>query len=888
MAPNVTLHFFASNDLNGDPLAELTDESPYFKGLKLKLERDGLGGAELILQRAIDLTAIDEGAFNAEVFVRLIVHAYSDEVYYPWGWFFSKRELTVIHRDEDGGEEYHLGGPGPKQYLTRGILGIGSPNTGWNLDLANGVWRWGDSATVGTILRQIISQDAHEDDPAFPDLTRSFDDDTDSAGVAWADTDISAAAEQYRIPIGTSLLQALWDLDDIVELTSTIDLGTVGAPEFRFNVSQGLGLDVTGSDPGADVCILREGLNITNDSLTVKGATLRKASHVVVEGLEGVWAEAIRPAFSPGNYVKRVKIEYRRTKTPFWLEKAGLRWLKRQDYGENAIAVEILPGADDPAGYYFPAPDRVLWLSNQISLDSSADGTTKGHLDYSPSDPQLVTGFEITLGPAGDTTDLTTSARSWEVTVNLNVERPGNVPSVPNQNSAGNNGGGGGNDPRPIALCDVGTADIDPVAEETTLLKFFDANDAGGDTLDWVGILANQAGGAEGSAWYYFKSTAPNEWSTSYGGISPGQHVRITGWVAESAGERLKFAFTTASAGTVNPAAQIISAHTLRTGPASQWTAFVVDLTAPAGTVSWVLGRDGGGPAFDRVRVYTVDVEASPGIEGDPGDCPADVGLECDPGTRSKASRCDHVHAHGNLSDDEAHHHNIEDIEGGGGAETWEDVVSDLSGKVHRWKFEEASGNFADSIGSLTLTANGSITYQAASPVGFAASFTGGYAESSGLGSIPTGDAERSIVIVWKKTSEGTVANPFPLFGYGAAGATRQLFQLFGTAYATLRFGVLNVQIDASTPIGDGEWHISCMSHIAATRQLLSAYFDGAQQLGTEGGNLGTSTANNFHVAAEFDDTDPSAITVADVIVFDRYLGKPEMDRLYTAMRAGL
>lgn len=662
MAPSVTLHIFANNDLNGPVIAEITDEDPYFKRLKLKLERDGLGGAELLLARSADLSVLDADAFDAEYFVRVLVHAYSDTAYYPWGFFFSKRQLTTVHVNEKGAEEFLLGGPGPKQYLTRGILGIGTPNTGWNLDLANGVWRWGDSATVGTILGQIIGQDAAEDDPAFPDLTRSFNASTDSNGVDWADTDISGSAEQYRIPIGTSLLQALWDLDDIVELTSWVDLGAVGEPEFRLNVIQGLGTDYTGTAVGSDVCLLKEGLNITNDSLIVEGVSLKKASHVVVEGLDGKWAEAVRPSFTPGDYVKRVKIEYRRSVGISWLEKAGIRWLKRQDYGEKALEVEVLPGDDDTTGGYFPAPDRVLWLANLISVDTRTDGATQGHLDIAPSEDQLVSGIDLELGPVGDTTDALTSARSWEVTAHLNQERPGNVPGTPNQSSAGNNGGGGGggNDPRPIALCDVGTDDIPAVDEETTLLKFFDANDAGGDSLSWVGILANQGGspgqGAEGSSYYYFKSTAPNEWSQSYGSISPGQHARITGYFEGTAGERLKFGFFTDSVGTNVTSATLISAHTLRTGPASAWTAFSVDLIAPTGTVSWALGRDGGGPSFDRVRVYTVDTEGEPEIEGDPGDCPEPIGTECSPGTGSKAARCDHVHEHGTVLD--AHHLN--------------------------------------------------------------------------------------------------------------------------------------------------------------------------------------------------------------------------------------
>ena len=44
----------------------------------------------------------------------------------------------------------------------------------------------------------------------------------------------------------------------------------------------------------------------------------------------------------------------------------------------------------------------------------------------------------------------------------------------------------------------------------------------------------------------------------------------------------------------------------------------------------------------------------SGGFAGIEGDCPEDVGEECDPGTGSKASRCDHVHAHG-LRDESGH-----------------------------------------------------------------------------------------------------------------------------------------------------------------------------------------------------------------------------------------
>lgn len=436
MAPNVKLHFFRAQEINGSVLHEITDEDDYFKKLTLKLERDGLGGAELILARKVGFAGFGSGTFNPEVFVRLIISAYSETDYYPWGFFLDKRQQTVVHVDEDGGEEFHFGGPGPKQYLDRSGLGIEQlTGTGWNLDLENGVWRWNETATVGRILNRIYQEDQARDDPALPDLTLGFDASDDSNSNPWTDDDLGGP-DQFELPIGHSLLKALWDIDDVVELTSWIELGTVAAPIFELNVAEGLGADKTGSAVGAGVCLLKEGLNIANKALTTEGHSLRKASHVIVEGKDGNWAEAVRPGFVSGNFVRYAKISYTRTNTPFWLEKAGIRWLKRQDYGEKELTVEILPGTSDATGYYFPAPNRNLWLSNLISVDTSADGMTHTPLDIQPSEDQLVTGLLLETHEASDDSSATAKARSWDVTVVMNRERPGNVQKTPDQKSA--------------------------------------------------------------------------------------------------------------------------------------------------------------------------------------------------------------------------------------------------------------------------------------------------------------------------------------------------------------------------------------------------------------------------------------------------------------------
>lgn len=662
MAPNVTAHFFASNAVNAPPIHEITDEDSFFRGLKLNPERDGLGSAELLLSRSINFAGFASGTFLPEVFVRFLVHAYSDTDYYPWGMSLSKRQQTVVHKDEKGAEAFRFGGPGPKSLLSRHGLGIASSMAGdWNLDLANGVWRWTANASIGQILNRVLNEDQLRTAPSLPFLTTTFTSSKDSAGVDWADLDVGADG-LYEIPIGTDYLTILRDLDDLVELSAWIDLGTVSDPKFELNVIQGTRHDYTGSAVGSSVCLLKEGLNIANDSLEVDGASLKKATHVIVEGKDGHWVVAIRPSWSIGDYVKWAKIEYTRSSSDYWLEKAGIRWLQRQDLGEREITVEIVPGADDAAGEYFPAPDRVLWLDNLVSVDTSADGTTHSQLDIAPSEDQLVTALELELGNAGSTDSAEAMARSWNVKAILNRERPPVVPQRPNQGSASNPPGGGGGGGGGVQLCDPAIPGDPGSDEATTLLKFFDAND-GGDAIGWTGILANQGGspgsGAEGSSYYYFKSTAPEQWQNVFAAAA-GTTYRVTGYVKGpwDPGETLKIGFFSSSPGS-GPGNNIslVGAYTaLAVGPFSSGLhSFAYDIVAPPGTNSMALGRHGGGVGFDRIRIYSVDAPEVPPTEGDPGDCPEDVALECAPGTGDSAARCDHVHAHGELGTDALH-----------------------------------------------------------------------------------------------------------------------------------------------------------------------------------------------------------------------------------------
>jgi hypothetical protein len=675
LAPNVTVSFWRSNDINNaTPLYSITDEDEYFKGLKIVPDLYGLGGWELTLART-GFELFDVDAVLPETFVRILIHAYSDTDWY-YGGTLNKRALDVVQRDELGAEQFIIGGSGPKQYLDRYRLGIEQlTGTGWNLDLANGVWRWNESASAIRILTRIINEDAAADDPALPDLTRSFSSTADSNGDPMDDV---AGEGTFELPIGNSLLQSIWDLEDLDDLYTTISLGTVADPTYTLDAWGSYGEVVGGTSFGTGVCRLVEGVNIANESLTVEGVAIKKATHVIIEGKDGNYQTAIKPGWSSGDYVKWAKIEYNRSNSLPILEKAGIRWLKRQDNGDQQLTVEIVPGADEASGYYFPGPGEVLWLGNTISVDTKTDGDTHAPLDYNNA-AHLVTGFEIELGPAGDETTADTAAKSWDVKVKLNHERAGHGGS-PNQGSAsGNPGNGGGEGCKCLKLCKV-HVEGDPPSEVVTPLFNFNANSDGGDTLDWTGILANQSGGAAGTSHYYFKSNSPEHYADALA-VSAGVDLRVSGYVKDmSAGEEFLLAFFTSGQTIGDPGGGtflIGSPTVLHAAPASAWTFFTVDVTTPPTTASMALTRTGA-ISFDQVEIASV--VSDPGTGGQDGDIPEDVGEEGGSGTGDSAARCDHVHAHGFLSEDEAHHHDADQIEGGVTLDYGEDAdIADLA-----------------------------------------------------------------------------------------------------------------------------------------------------------------------------------------------------------------
>lgn len=225
---------------------------------------------------------------------------------------------------------------------------------------------------------------------------------------------------------------------------------------------------------------------------------------------------------------------------------------------------------------------------------------------------------------------------------------------------------------------------------------------------------------------------------------------------------------------------------------------------------------------------------------------------------------------------------------GGGSTETWEDVVTALTGKVHRWKFDDASGSTVDdSVGSLDLTLSGTYTRAVNGLLGTGTATTFGAsakAVSSGLGSIPTGGNARCIIVLHKSTAASNTKQC--LISYGPTGSTRQWFSGVINDGAANRL-CTEVWADDLLYSGVptvGEWHLAAFGYDGV--QNIFAYSDGLISPYRLAAALNTGTSGNFQVGLSTNNDGQYAGTIEDVIVLNNWPGKRVLDRLYRAIQA--
>jgi hypothetical protein len=220
---------------------------------------------------------------------------------------------------------------------------------------------------------------------------------------------------------------------------------------------------------------------------------------------------------------------------------------------------------------------------------------------------------------------------------------------------------------------------------------------------------------------------------------------------------------------------------------------------------------------------------------------------------------------------------------------TWDEYMTTLA-PLHRWKFDEAagtsSGDFLDtgSVGTLTLADGGSITYQQADPFGAnsAAYFNTGNAQAGSIGSVPTGANDRTLVMLFKCAIGNTTK---AVMQYGNAvtreyfmyqiwendnsGTGGDLFDLWSDTFSTGRVG------------GDGRWHIVA---IGLTGRWMRFWMDGQEAVRSANGTPNTSdTSTKLTVNG-----DGASIYVADLAVFNTWLGKAKLDKLWAILAEAL
>ncbi len=446
------LHFFAPDELNGSTILEIPVTEEGFESLVVRPALREVGSMQFRLNREWLLDLVSSGAFQPDVFVRLLHPAVSATDYY-WGSFITDRIAKIIARIR-AGENFSIGGLGPGWYLNRAILWneqfSQDADRPYRIDLENKLFRFEGDADVGNVLNRLQREDNNNTIAEFlPDYTDTFDHTVDSNGDPWTEA-VGTDAEPFTLPIGDSFYADLYDhlMTAVTALEVTWDLGSVGAPKMEMSAWQSYGRDLVPSgitDFSSGVVHFKEGVNIEGE-LDRQGRSVRNATHALVSGANGHYGRAVAAAYVPGGYARAVGIDRSDMSWVPALERAAARYLAHQAAGQNEYRVAHLPGFDPTAGLYYPGPDGSsghYWLGDSVGVTTGGDAVgTYGPLDLRASSERVMA---ITLEARSVMKDgsQTERALSWNALAELNIERHSATAPSEGQAAPGGSSGGG-------------------------------------------------------------------------------------------------------------------------------------------------------------------------------------------------------------------------------------------------------------------------------------------------------------------------------------------------------------------------------------------------------------------------------------------------------------
>lgn len=223
---------------------------------------------------------------------------------------------------------------------------------------------------------------------------------------------------------------------------------------------------------------------------------------------------------------------------------------------------------------------------------------------------------------------------------------------------------------------------------------------------------------------------------------------------------------------------------------------------------------------------------------------------------------------------------------GGGGGESFADVLSDYTADlVHAWYCDVASGDVPDEVASLTLTSTGSgsaFDYELDSPFGVGTAMavpTGAdrYLESSSLGSIPVGSADRTFLSFYL-----TPTSASRVYGYGASSGSQHFSLRSRHSPNEVMFHHWSYDIALADVSAANDWQMA--AHGVVDGHFVG-FHEGRWVSYSQG--LNTSSANPFRMFDSYvESSNAAGMTIARVYVFDRWLGVAAIERFWRAWQA--
>ena len=186
--PAAELHFFAPQDLNGSTIFECDTDDNFLKSIELDIQRDKLGHGLVNFARKVPTGLFTNDIAEPEVLVRVILPAVDPDKYLWAFFLDTRQQQVVSKAEKGGegftfggpGPKFYL-----TRMILWSASFSGFDNA---VEKDSGIWTWPSTARAGAILNRLILEDQdNPSGPFLPDLTKSFSDANDSNGTPWAD-----------------------------------------------------------------------------------------------------------------------------------------------------------------------------------------------------------------------------------------------------------------------------------------------------------------------------------------------------------------------------------------------------------------------------------------------------------------------------------------------------------------------------------------------------------------------------------------------------------------------------------------------------------------------------------------------------------------------------